>query len=96
MRYIMTVLVVLGTGLALGGCSSVQERQWMKPSGEKYTTEEFRRDWKTCSQKGSLDESCMRSRGWVAVTATGKSETPPDPLARDIEHYQPRQFRPRR
>ncbi|HXK32957.1 MAG TPA: hypothetical protein VNM91_02960 [Dehalococcoidia bacterium] len=93
MRAIMTTLTVLGTGLALAACGSVDERQWMKPSGQKYTTEEFRRDWAECSSKGKLDEACMRSRGWVSVTPTGTSEAKPDPLARDI--YYQNQPRPR-
>jgi hypothetical protein len=68
----------LGLLLALAGCA--QEKEWMKV-GQPYTTEEFRRDYAECSRGGSLDESCMRSRGWVSVSP-GRVEKPlpaPDP-----------------
>ena len=75
-----TVMVV--AALAAAGCAS-DERQWLKLSG-KYTTEEFQRDHASCSKGGSLDDACMRARGWVAVNPMGKPETAKDPLARDI------------
>jgi hypothetical protein len=68
--------------LAAAGCA-VDERQWLKLN-EKYTTAEFQRDHATCSKSGKLDDACMRSRGWVAVNPSGKTETPKDPLARDL------------
>jgi hypothetical protein len=34
----------------------------------KYTVAEFRRDYAACSKGGKLDERCMQSRGWVAVS----------------------------
>jgi hypothetical protein len=73
---------VLVAALTAAGCSS-DERQWMKLS-EKYTTEEFRRDHAACSKGGKLDDTCMRSRGWVAVNPMGKAETAKDPLNRDV------------
>jgi hypothetical protein len=75
------ILVV--AALLLAGCSSYDERQWLKLD-QKYTTEEFRRDHAACSKGGRLDDACMRGRGWVAVNPAGKSETPKDPYAREI------------
>jgi len=72
-----TVLLAFGLGLALSGCDSATERQWMKVN-EKYTTADFRRDHEACSKGGRLDDNCMRSRGWVAVSP-GKVEKAPDP-----------------
>jgi hypothetical protein len=43
---------------------------------EKYTTEDFRRDYAECSKSGKLDEVCLRSRGWVDVTNYSKTEAP--------------------
>jgi hypothetical protein len=76
-------IVIVAAALAAAGCAS-DERQWLKLSG-KYTTEEFQRDHAACTKGGSLDDACMRGRGWVAVNPSGKpAETPKDPLARDI------------
>jgi hypothetical protein len=75
-------IVMVVAALAAAGCAS-DERQWLKLSG-KYTTEEFRRDHAACSKGGSLDDTCMRGRGWVAVNPSGKLEQAKDPLARDI------------
>jgi hypothetical protein len=65
-------LLGLGLLLLLGGCA----REWMKVN-ERYTVEDFRRDYADCSRGGTLDEPCMRSRGWVDVTP--KAEKPPTP-----------------
>src|SRR2546428_3946040 len=69
------VLIALGLAGVLGGCSSGDGREWMKIS-EKYTTEEFRRDYAECSRGGKLDEECMKRRGWVAVTAPKQEDKP--------------------
>ena len=74
---ILTCAVVLAAGCA------TDDRQWMKLN-EKYTTADFQRDHAACSKGGKLDDGCMRGRGWVAVNPAGKSETPKDPLAREI------------
>lgn len=66
--------------LAAAGCAS-DGREWLKPN-EKYTTEEFRRDHAACSKSGKLDDTCMRSRGWVAVNP-GRVETR-DPRAQEL------------
>ena len=34
---------------------------------ESYTTAEFQRDYAACSRRGTLDEACMRAKGWVDV-----------------------------
>jgi hypothetical protein len=74
--------MILAIALAVAGGAGV-DRQWMKLSG-KYTTEDFRRDHAACSKSGTLNDACMQDRGWVAVSPSGKAETPKDPLARDV------------
>jgi len=74
------VLTVVGTALLLAACGPTDERQWMKIN-EKYTTEQFRRDYAECSAKKDLDEACMRDRGWVEVTRS-KTERDTDPRAK--------------
>jgi hypothetical protein len=66
--------------LGLAACSALDNREWMKTE-QRYTKAEFQRDYKECSPKGDLDESCMRQRGWVPVNPT-KQEAPRslDPL----------------
>ena len=77
----MMWLLSVTFALALAGCSSGDDRQWMKLD-QKYTTEEFRRDHAACTRDGKLDDACMRSRGWVAVNPMGKPEgTKTDPNA---------------
>jgi hypothetical protein len=72
-RFIFSISVTLA--LALAGCGTSDDRQWLKVD-QKYTTEEFRRDHAACTRDGKLDDACMRSRGWVAVNPGGKSEQP--------------------
>jgi hypothetical protein len=69
----MSILIALAIALAVGGCAS-EEKEWMK-IGSSYTMAEFRRDYDACSKGVTLDENCMRSRGWVAVSP-GKSDKP--------------------
>ena len=78
-----TILTGLGLAVVVAGCAS-DDREWMK-IGEKYTTEEFRRDYAECSKGSDLDEECMKRRGWVAVT-TPKQEDKPfgDPRRRGV------------
>jgi hypothetical protein len=71
------MLTALGVVALVTGCDSSGGREWMKLN-EKYTTEDFRRDYADCSKSGKVDESCMRSRGWVAVN-TAKGEKPAEP-----------------
>ena len=74
-------LVLIGACLAtaLAGCAW-DNREWMKVD-QRYTTEEFRRDYRECSKSGKLDDECMRSRGWVAVTPGKTEEKKVDPLS---------------
>jgi hypothetical protein len=61
-----TVLIAVSIALALGACAS-EEKEWMKID-QRYTAAEFRRDYAACSRGTKLDENCMRSKGWVAVS----------------------------
>ena len=73
----MRVLILLATlslCAGLAACAST-DREWMKIN-ESYTKEEFRRDVAQCSRGTTLDEACMKSRGWVSVT--GKQAKPPE------------------
>ena len=74
-----SLIPALGALLALTACNTPADRQWMKIN-ERYTTEEFRRDYAACSPKSELDETCMRNRGWVEVTRS-KTERDTDPRA---------------
>ena len=71
----MTAAIMLACSIA--GCSSAPDRQWMKIN-EKYSTADFRRDHAACTKGGTLDDACMRSRGWVDVNPS-KAEKPPEP-----------------
>ena len=51
----------------LVGCGATDQREWMKV-GQKYTTEEFRKDMRECSKTGKVNDECMRARGWVSVS----------------------------
>lgn len=74
MRSVLIVTSLAALAL-LSGCSR-DDRQWMKVE-ERYTTEEFRRDYAECTKRGKLDDDCMRARGWVSVSASkDKSPTP--------------------
>lgn len=61
------LLATLPLCAGLAACADT-EREWMKIN-ESYTKEEFRRDVAQCSRGTTLDEACMKSRGWVSVTA---------------------------
>lgn len=79
MRSLLTVSLALVV-LALAGCGSSDDREWMKIN-QKYTTEEFQRDYRECSRKKDVvDEPCMRQRGWLPVSPS-KSEPAPTPTA---------------
>lgn len=70
--------MLLGIAMVMAACSAETERQWMKVN-EKYTTAEFRRDHAECSKSGKLDETCMRSRGWIDVTGPKAKSPEPEP-----------------
>jgi hypothetical protein len=72
---------------ALSGCAQ-DERQWMKV-GQGYTTAEFQRDYAACSKSGTLDEQCLRARGWVDVKPSRgdrAADTPPPPSNVDYKN----------
>ncbi len=60
--------IALGIALVAAGCTSAADVEWMKV-GQPYTAADFRRDYKECDKTSSLDD-CLRSRGWVSVTAS--------------------------
>jgi hypothetical protein len=71
------ILIALGIGFVVVGCSQSADVQWMKV-GQSYTAAEFRKDYTECDKTSQLDE-CMRNRGWVSVTApTTPKPTGPD------------------
>jgi hypothetical protein len=69
-------VLAISLGAVVAACGSSDAREWMKLN-QKYTTEDFRRDHRACSKSGKLDEACMRSRGWVDVSATKTEPTKP-------------------
>ncbi|MBI1847878.1 MAG: hypothetical protein HY294_10590 [Candidatus Rokubacteria bacterium] len=80
MRRIVFVLLALP---ALSACGAVAaEKQWMKID-QSYTTLDYRRDLKACTsgggwfREGTLDEACMKARGWVDVAV--QEVKPPEP-----------------
>jgi hypothetical protein len=77
-----SALVLLGATLAVAvaGCGSFDTREWMKVEGQKYTAEEFRRDYRECSKSGKVDDECMKGHGWIAVQPGKAEEKKPDPL----------------
>ena len=82
-------LALLALAAALAGCGGADDRQWMKIN-ERYTTEEFQRDYKACSPKSTLDDDCMRNRGWVEVSRS-KTERDTDPRPKEAPrpHFRP-------
>jgi hypothetical protein len=71
------LLLIACGALVVAGCSTAAEVEWMKV-GQPYTAAEFRRDYSECDRAGKLEE-CLRSRGWVSVTApTAPKQTTPD------------------
>jgi hypothetical protein len=71
---------------AFGGCSH-SDRQWMKVN-QSYTTAEFQRDYASCSKGGTLDETCLRAKGWVDVKPSRgdrAADTPP-PQSQDFRY----------
>lgn len=66
-------LTALPLCAGLAACAT-PEREWMKIN-ESYTRDEFRRDVAQCTRGATLDEACMKSRGWVGVNP-GKQVKP--------------------
>lgn len=63
----LTRLLSLAGVLMLVACSNEPERQWMKLE-QTYTTAEFRRDIAACTKNGTVDDDCMKAKGWVSMT----------------------------
>jgi hypothetical protein len=80
-------LVVIGIVLGTAACSHIDDRQWMKID-QRYTTAEFQKDFADCSPKTTLDEDCMKARGWVEVNRS-KSERDQDPRAQEPPRARP-------
>jgi hypothetical protein len=73
----LAALIAVSAALLLGACAS-EEKEWMKIDS-KFTMQDFQRDYAACSKGGRLNETCMQSRGWVAVspgTNIGKAAAP--------------------
>ena len=84
-----TALLLALACLGLAACGSLDSREWMRDAADqRYTKQEFQRDYKECTKKGDLDEACMRQRGWVPVNPTAQ-EAPKsmDPLPRSRGRY---------
>ena len=81
-RLLPVICVVAGF---LAGCSH-SDKQWMKVN-ESYTTAEFRRDHAACSKGSTLDEACMRAKGWVDLKPSARERAadspPPTPAPQD-------------
>lgn len=85
MRRRISLLLVLSV-LVLSGCFS-EKRDWMKID-QKYTKEEFQRDYRKCELGGKeVDEPCMRERGWVPVNPAKSEAAPPTPGPRSRGRY---------
>jgi len=66
MKYLLVVVPVII--LIVSACGSATDKQWYKPSAD-YTTAEFERDRVDCTPKNkSLDETCMKERGWLPLS----------------------------
>lgn len=79
------LLLACAVAVVLVGCSH-SDKQWMKVN-ENYTTAEFRRDHAACSKGATLDEACMRAKGWVDVKPSAGDRAadtpPPSPVPQD-------------
>ena len=63
--------------LSLTACASGPEQQWYKAGGA-YTVAEWERDEKACTVNRVVDESCLKERGWIPISADpGKPPPPP-------------------
>ena len=66
MKYLfLPVLVII---LIVSACGTATDKQWYKPNAD-YTTADFERDRVDCTPKRSntLDETCMKDRGWLST-----------------------------
>jgi len=67
MKYLLPLVPVII--LIVSGCGTATDKQWYKPNAD-YTTADFERDRVDCTSKGSrtLDETCMKDRGWLSLS----------------------------
>lgn len=80
MRAFLLLLLCLGA-VAVVGCGTLDSRDWMKVD-QRYTKEEFQRDYRECARDDKTFEPCMRQRGWVPVTPSKADTQQPDPNPR--------------
>ena len=73
-------LLVIATTLSLVGCSTERDRQWYKPTAN-YTMDEFKRDRDACTNGNTLDEQCLKARGWLPMTSDKPVEVGPKPAS---------------
>lgn len=76
-------LLVIATMLSLVGCSTEHERQWYKPN-VNYTVDDFKRDRDACTNGNTLDEQCLKERGWMPLTSDKPVDTGPKPASNTI------------
>jgi len=54
--------------LIVSACGSATDKQWYKPNAD-YTAADFERDRLECTpKKQSLDETCLRDKGWLPLS----------------------------
>jgi hypothetical protein len=70
------ILLMSVAALSLGGCASEPEKQWYKAAGN-YTVAEWQRDEVACTKNRVLDEDCVKSKGWIPLSADPTKPPPP-------------------
>ena len=81
MRRLIALLPIAALILVAACNNAATDKQWYKPN-VNYTADDFERDRTACTDKTSktLDEGCMKDRGWVALGGDiGPPVKPPDP-----------------
>jgi hypothetical protein len=64
----LIALLPIAALIFAAACNIAADKQWYKPN-ENYTAADFARDSAACTDKKlkTLDEDCMKDRGWVAL-----------------------------
>jgi hypothetical protein len=72
------MIALAGVAVALAACETAStEKQWYKPGGN-YSTAEFDRDLKACSTlERTINEDCMRQRGWTTLSIDSREKPKP-------------------
>jgi len=74
----LTVLLAIAiAALVLGACGG-PAKQWYRPNG--YTMADFKRDETACTKSGTLDEECLRGRGWIPLSLGADEDKGPAPV----------------